>query len=143
MDAIGEKGKYFEAIGPLVKFQISLMREVIRRTSSPILMVSPDFKKIFDSIGDIMFFKVYDRFEIEDAKFSVERARELTKTEHDKMDLHAATRIPSFLWWLISGLSKTDEDRKVADQIQDYLNGLDEIHGMNPKLQPGPEVIEG
>ena len=144
LDAISVKGKYFFILGPLIKFEIDLVKVIAKEILSPITMIVPDLLKFHEKIDKFPFFKLYDDFNLDELPNMVEKVRRVTLTQGDKLELHSATRIPSLFWHILDSVASTEDDKKVVKQIGVYINQLDFLHGMNYKLpEKGPEQTTG
>jgi hypothetical protein len=137
LEAINANGKFFDAIGPLVKFEIELFTQAIKMSVGPIGLLIPDSQKIIVGVENFQFFKLYDRFKASDVRFTVDKVKELVKTEHDKLDLMAATRVPSVLYMILSTMANEKMDKNIIYAIQSTINQLDELHGYNHLLDGG------
>jgi hypothetical protein len=131
LDAINSRGKFFRAIGPLVKLESDLLKEMFKRSLGPMILVAPSVKGIYDQIDSFGLLAPYDEFDPQDVVKVIDQARELVVTDHDRMDLFAATRIPSLLWNILNGVSSDSGDKKILQSIQQVINGLDLLHGKN------------
>jgi hypothetical protein len=142
LEAISIRGKFFEAVGPLVKLEISILKGVLKEAFAPLLMVSPGLSKIGKAIDEFEGFKPFEDFDENQVPFVIENVKKLVKTDHDKMDLMSATRIPSIIWQVLNRISITSMNQDSVEVIKDLqylITQLDLIHGMSPEI---PEEIQ-